>query len=358
MRRSISLFCLAALLAGLSSLSAQSVVTDPVGFTSTACAANSDTFLSTSFTRPPEFTGAVQSVSGNVITVSGSPGWTANQFVHVAGTQPKTYFVLIGPHASTNPNEGRIYTISANGTNALTVNLNGDSIGSVQASTQILVVPYFTLGTLFPVGDANVSFIPSPSVFNLQTQILIPDYSGTGINRSAPTSYYFLTGAWRKFGNDPAEDHSDDVLLPSAYFILRNPSTGTTLTSLGSVLVKKQTNSIATLTSGQQDNFVAITRPINVSLDNLGLISSGAFASSSSVFNLIDQLFVFNNSAAGINKSASATYYYMNGHWRKFGQDPAVDFGADIIAAGTGFVIRKGATVDGATQFWVNAPTY
>ncbi len=357
MRRSISLFCLAALLAGLSSLSAQSVVTDPVGFTSAACPANSDTYLSVSFTRPPEFTGAIASVAGNTLTISGTPGWTSNQFVYAASTQPKTYYALVGPHASTNPNEGRGYQITANGANSLTLNLNGDDISGIQSTTQVLIIPYATLASVFPASDQNVSFVPSQSQFNRLTQILIPDFAGPGINLSASATYFFLNGAWRKFGQPTTDDHGDDILATTGYFILRNTATPTTLTTLGSVLVKKETVPLFTSSSTQQDNFVGITRPVPVSLDNLGLITSGAFASSSSQFNRIDQLFLFDNAAAAINKSASATYYYLNSHWRKFGQDPTVDFGTDLIPAGVGFVIRKGAT-NGTTQFWQNAPTY
>ena len=332
--------------------------TDPVGFTTVACPANSDTLLSVPFTRLPEFIGAISSVSANTITVSGTP-WSASQFVYNPGNNPpqhNTYFVLIGPHASSNPNEGRTYLVTANTTNTLTLNLNGDSISGVQPSTQILVIPYVTLASLFPASDANVSFIPSASQFNLQTQIFIPNVAATGINQSTGTTYYYSNNAWRKFGF-PAEVHDDDVLQPLNYFTLRNAATATTLTSLGSVLTKKETLPLHTNASTQQDNFVSIIRPIDVKLNDLGLITSGAFASSASQFNLVDQLFVFNNAATGINKSASATYYYSNSAWRKFGF-PNTDAGNDTIPAGAGFVIRKGATGNGLTQFWQNTPTY
>src|ERR1051326_2497762 len=64
----------------------QSVTTDPVGFlqpfntqaNQINLLANSDTLVSVPFTRPPEFTGAIASISGNVITVSSSPGWNTS----------------------------------------------------------------------------------------------------------------------------------------------------------------------------------------------------------------------------------------------------------------------------------------
>ena len=88
------------------------VTTDPVGFTTTSCLGNSDTYLGIPFTRPPEFTGTVQSANANTLTVNGAPGWTNNQFVYAAGTQPKHYYVLIGNGGATNLKEGHIYTVT------------------------------------------------------------------------------------------------------------------------------------------------------------------------------------------------------------------------------------------------------
>ncbi len=58
-----------------------SETTDPVGFRTVLCLANSDTFVSIPFIRPAEYVGAITSAAGNTITVSGSP-WTTNQFVY------------------------------------------------------------------------------------------------------------------------------------------------------------------------------------------------------------------------------------------------------------------------------------
>ena len=341
-------------------VSGQSVTTDPVGFTTTVCPANSDTYISVPFTRPPEFVGATASATTNTITVSGSP-WTVNQFVYVAGSQPKTYFVLIGPHTSTNPKEGNFYQITANTTNTLTVNAPGDDLSSIAAATQILVIPYATLASVFPASDAGVSFIISPSAVNRQTQIVIPNYAGIGINLAPSITYFYLNSAWRRFGNPLTEDHGYDPFVNAGYFTLRNASTGTTLTTLGSVLTKNTTTPLFTragATSVQQDNFVSVIRPIDVKLNDLGLITSGAFLSSPSAVNRIDQLLVFDNAQVAINKSPSATYFYFNAAWRKFGQPVTTDFGTDTIATGTGFIIRKGGTPTGATSLWKNSPTY
>ena len=80
-----------------------SVTTDPVGFATTSCLGNSDTYLGIPFTRLPEFIGTVQSVGTNTLTINGTPGWASNRFVYAAGTQPKHYYVLIGNGGATNP---------------------------------------------------------------------------------------------------------------------------------------------------------------------------------------------------------------------------------------------------------------
>ena len=170
--------------------SAQTVATDPVGFvqpyaTSPNMLASSDTAVSLPFTRPPEFVGATTAATANTLTVSGSP-WTANQFVYQSTpSQHNTYFVLIGPHSSTNPKEGRMYQITGNTTNQLTVNNGGDDISTVAATTQILVIPYHTMNSVFPASDANVSFVPSTNfLLGRKTTVLIPNYSATGINQA------------------------------------------------------------------------------------------------------------------------------------------------------------------------------
>lgn len=95
-------------------------------------------------------------------------------------------------------------------------------------------------------------------------------------------------------------------------------------------------------------------------LNQLGLIESGAFATNSTLANRIDELFLFNDAATGINKATSATYYYSGGAWRKFGGGATAgeDHGGDVIPAGSALLIRKGQTATGADQLWKNTPTY
>lgn len=345
------------------------VTTDPVGFNTVNCLANSDTYASLPFTRPPEFVGTVASVSGNTVTVSGTTGWTANQFVYVSGSQPKTYYALIGTSSTSNPNEGRVYLVTANDSVSVTLNLNGDSISSIASGTPISLIPYWTLNTVFPASDENVSFTPSSSPISLKTQILIPDYQSSGINLAANKSYYFITSGtnvgWRLAGDSPLVDHGDDVLVPDGYIIVRNKNSApaSTLTEIGSVLTKKISIPLASQSTSKQDNFVSIVRPVDVALSNTGLDPAlNNFVASANNISIKDEVLLFDNSTAILNRAASKIYYYIsNGSnigWRLAGDSPLTDHGSDLIPAGSAVIIRKAQSVAASTTFWTNSPTY
>jgi uncharacterized protein (TIGR02597 family) len=361
------------------------VTTDPVGFVQPFNAspnqinllANSDTLVSTPFTRPPAFTGAISSIAGNVITVVGSPGWTTSpqQFVYAQGTQSNHYYVLIGPSSSADPKEGHTYNVTANGSNTLTVDTSSDDLGGIPANTQIVVIPHQTLGTVFPATDSNVSYTPTTATRSFKTEILIPNFSPTGINPSASAIYFYSNNVngttnnvgWRVVG-DNTTPHDDDVLIPYGYFTVRNQNgaPGLTLTTIGSVLTKKFATPELTSATQGIDNSFAMIRPIGVPLSSTGLNpADNSFVATTATRSFKDELLVFDNTAASINKSASAIYFYSNNvngttnnvGWRLVG-DNTTPHDGDVIAPGSAFIIRKAANGTGGTVFWTNAPTY
>src|SRR5258707_227519 len=177
--------------ASLNFASAQvTVTTDPVGFTTTSLLGSSDSFVSIPFTRPPEFIGALASTTMlGAITVGGTP-WTPSQFKYVRGSQPKHYYVLIGPGAGTK--EGRTYAITANTNNSLTVATTPfDDASGIPANTQIEIIPYWTPATIFPASDAGISFTVTSNPPNYQTLIRVPDYSAPGTGFTYAAEYYF-----------------------------------------------------------------------------------------------------------------------------------------------------------------------
>ncbi len=354
-------FLLSALVAGslfAQTVGAQSVTTEPVGFMTDTLLSNSDTFISLPLVRPAAFVGGIQSTSGTTITVSGNP-WTANQFVYAPGTQPNHYYALIGPATAANPKEGHTFPITANGTNTLTVQLGQDNLTNIPANAQVSIIPNWTLATVFPAGDQNVSFTPTTDLAQFKTQVRVPDVSQIGTNLPYIT-YYFSNNAngsgqvgWRLLG-DNTTDRGDDALLPDSHFVVRNLNAAPTLplVNLGGVLLKKVTTPLVTRTGGPQDNPVGLLRPLDVALNATGLkLSDGSFRAG-------DKLLLYNNAVAGFDK-LPATYLQdpaaPNGPWR-LENDPVVnrDRGADVIPAGVGFIVRK-ATGNGQPDFWTNS---
>jgi uncharacterized protein (TIGR02597 family) len=335
------------------SLAQTSVTTEPVGLTTTSCLGNSDTYLGIPFTRPPEFTGTVQSVSGSTLTINGAPGWTDNRFVYVAGSQSKHYYVLIGNGGATNPKEGHTYAVTSNGSNTLTVEISFDNLAGVVANTQVTLIPYWTPATIFPSGDAGVSFTATTNPSSYKTEVLIPNASSAGINLPPAAAYFFINNGanigWRLEG-DNSTNYGDDPLLPDSYLIVRNSNGAPTLplTSSGSVLMSKLAVPILASASQQQDNPVAMIRPVDTTLDSNGL------APIHTSFLPGDQLLLFDNTQAQIGKQPNKFYTFNDG-WRLSSDN--LDHSKDIVPAGSAMLVRRAAKSAG-TVYWVNAPTY
>jgi uncharacterized protein (TIGR02597 family) len=326
--------------------------TPPCGFVTLSLLGNSDTFVSMPFVRPAASPEQVGSITDNTVTVVLPPGqsWTSNQFVYVSGSQSNTYYARFASGAL----NGIIFPVTANDTNTLTLDLNGGSLSNAVANDLIYVEPYWTLNSIFP-GGAGVNI--SPTVGNRNTEILVPDLTSPGINLSASNIYYFHNGLWKLLG-DGNVDHGNDTLQPNTYFVVRhNVSTNTTLFAAGSVIAADTAVAlnIPATTTNKQDNYIALTRPITLSLDNSQLISSGAFVPSPLPGSRTDELLVFDNSAAAKNKSAVSVYYYWNNAWRRVGAGSTAVGGDTVFTPGTGMILRKGTN---APATWLTIPTY
>lgn len=321
---------------------AETASSEPVGaFVSTA-AANTDTRISATLARPPAARGAVASVAGNVISVSGSPAWTANTFVAT-----NTHYVRF----LTGALRGQFLIVTANGSASLTVDSAGLTLTTLAVGDTFEVTPFWTLGTLFPPSLAGTAFTATSSAFLPQTQLLFFDGNGTGINRAANAIYFFFNGAWRKSGANIQLSYDHTLIYPDSFFIQRNKSAGTTLSYVGRV----QPGALGTILEGattQNDNFMSIAFPVDITLANSGLATSG-FQVTTSTFQVKDQLLWFDPAGTGINRAADAIYFYFNGAWRKSGQPVTSDFGSTVLKAGTGFIVRKAANGTSATTTYL-----
>ena len=120
---------------------------------------------------------------------------------------------------------------------------------------------------------------------------------------------------------------------------------------------------IFTQGSVKQDNFVSHGRPIDVALSDLGLSPAlGTFTATTVVGLYKDQILLYDNTAALINKAPTKTYFYMSSvtsgtGWR-LSPDTTTPHDSDTIPAGSAIIVRKASTGNGATQFWTNTPTF
>ncbi|CAN5681736.1 hypothetical protein BH11VER1_BH11VER1_16610 [soil metagenome] len=374
LRKSVQLLILPLAIGALQqSVQAQtSAGTDPVGFVSITALGNSDTRFSAPLHRPTNYQGVVGSVSGNVVTVQGTPAWTTvpQQWVYTVGSQANTYYVEFGSGAK----EGVYYSVIANGTNTLTLDLSSDTIeGSVISGDTVRIIPYWTLAALFP-GQAGITGTSSIFGAGSCTKIFATDATAVGVNLGATQTYYYYTGAtnggpgWRQIGGGFTNIKNDSILLQDTHFIIRQDGVPTSvITVSGVVPMNDKKTVIGTLAANTtQDNFVALEIPVPMTLAQSSLFQSGAFTGTASIFgNACDQLLVFNDTLVGTNKSASGTYYYYTGAanggpgWRQIGGGFSTIRDNDVVfQPGSGYIIRKQATVTPVGVVWSTPLTY
>jgi uncharacterized protein (TIGR02597 family) len=317
---------------------ADTVTSDISGYLKISAPSTTDTPISPVFARDTIWRSTVASVSGSTITVSGTPGWTAGALA--PGTD--TYHVRLTSGAL----KGQFLTITGNAAGSVTVDSAGLDLASLTAGDTLEIAPYWTLGTLYPAGDAGTKFIASSSPGSRETELLFYN-TNTGINRAPSTSYYFYNGAWRKVGASASISFDSTLIYPDAYFIQRNKSAATSVVLTGRVLPAF----VSTILEGaatQNDNYIALAYPVDITLTQSGLAANG-FAASSSPGSITDRLLVFDPAITGYNRAPSATYYYYNSGWRKVGASASTDFSSVTIPAGSGFIIRKAANSTSST---------
>ncbi len=344
----------------------QTAYTSPVGYVTQSCAANSDTIVGLPLRIPTVAAGALSTASDTttipgsaILTLSGTPGFTVNAFQN-------THYVKI----SSGTASGNVFVITANTANTLTIALNGVTLNAVTADT-LDVVKFWTLADLFNPTTATIDPLTTPHAIvaststapaGRRTELLIPDYTSVGNNKAPSKNFYINAGIWKQVGQG-ATSFDTFQLWPDSHFIIRNPLAVTSATSYvnsGQVDSINNVTYIATDATSKQDSYMSLVRPVDLTLNQLGLGATSAFVDSisSAPSGRRDEILIYDNSVATINKSPSANYYYFNSAWRKVGQAATSDFGTDVISAGSGFVVRKYQTATGATAKWNNLSTY
>jgi uncharacterized protein (TIGR02597 family) len=302
---------------------------EPVGFLTLRLPGKSDTVVSAPVARPAEFIG-----TGKIATLvaSKSARITFSDSPFASSAFKSGYYAFLASGAR----EGAYYTIIGNDSSSLTIDLNGDSLST--ASATVKVIPYWTLATLLR-GGAGLGH---------RSRVLVPDVNGNGFTLAGATAYRYSAGHWRRLDGRIADS---TTLPPDNYFVVRNKNATIALPISGAAVTSKIETPLATARGKRQDNYVALARPIGVSLSASGLIASKAFNPRT------DKLLVFDNSVARYNKKPASIYTYRGGTWRK-GSSTA-DAGDDVVfEPGSGVIIEKRPSKNGAKALWKNSPTY
>lgn len=325
-----------------SAFSQTTATTDPVGFVSVTVPANSDAVLAVPLNRTAVFKGVIQSISGTTITVAGtSPAWTTSpqQFVYNGTTQLNTYAVQL----ATGAKEGMTAKITANTANTVTVQLaSGDTLGSVKTEDvegpglgdHIDIMPYWTPASLI------TTTVPQGS------EILLLEAAIGGVNLASSGQFGYDSGSW---ADENTFDSADNAPLEFGHSIIfrNNSASPFSISMVGAVPMSKHRVLLRTYANNKdQDLAVGFSSPVPTAIGSIGLN-----------FTEDDQLLVFNNSAAGKNKSASQVLFYTNADgWVDDSFQPVGT--TFFLQPGQGYVFRKKSTGAPTTFVWTALQSY
>lgn len=316
------------LFGSLTSASAQSATTAPVGYVTLASEANpipanTDVRLSVPMEASVDFTGVAASAAGTALTVTGA-SFTANEFAPATGG----YYIRL----KSGDSKGLTAEITANTTDTLTLALDaGDNLTNVDNTTQFEIVKYFTLSTFFPSDLAN------------GVSVLFYNNTTAGVDIAADQIVTFFNGTWYDNVNGQPVDAS---LYPGETFTVRN-NTNTPIENIvitGNVPTIAHRIVLTSLNNEQQDFALSYLSPVPELLAN----SSLGFTNG-------DMLLSYDRSV-GKDKAASKILTFFNGSWYNNvnGQDETSSF---KLEPGEGYVLRRAANSQGNTV-WQTVQSY
>lgn len=306
----------------------------PVGHLQTPAPANTDTPVSNGLTRPAVYTGEIQARTNSVLTVTGAPGWTSGQWANNS-TQGGAYVRFLSGSL-----RGHYLAVTANTGDTLTLDAAGLDLASAQPGDRLELVPFWTLGSLYPASSAGSAFVTSASALVRQTELMLFDHQAIGVGRAPTSTYYFASGAWRKVGAAATASFNHVALPPDTYLIHRNKATPTSVARTGQVSLGVQSSIIDAVADRPNDNYIALNYPVAVTLANSGL---AAVTSTSG-----DRIELYKLTESGFSRRPTDFYIFDGTHWRK-PDAPAEVQDNVVLRPGEGFVLRK---APGAAQIW------
>lgn len=296
-----------------------------------AIKSNTDVFVSVPLLRAAEYTGTISSVSGNVVTLTGSPNLSASpQTGSFAPTSGIPHIIQI----DSGNKEGLIAMVTSNTTDTLTIALQpGDSLTDVVNGDSITVRKATTVSNLFENS-------PVPAL----TQVLGFSATIPRINNAADLIYEFDGTEW--IDTNSFATANNVILYPGESFFIRNQS----LSPITSIVVTGDVNTSKFRTvlpaSGVQQDiaFSFLGGPGEViGTSGLGAVSVAG-----------DQILVTDNSAAGLNKAAASIIEFDGTDWVDTNTFSPVS-NTFKLEAGVGYFLRSAAA---GNRPYANEPDY
>jgi len=295
--------------------------------------------------RETALVGSPTDVTGGVLTIGSD--LTVDEFVAEA------HFVLFSSGALS----GEWFQVTSNTATTVTVADDLASLGAL-TSDSVKVIPFWTLGTLFPDGEG---FPGSVNVLDPVAFILMNNVNAIGTNLSSGNSFFYHTGeqvvaGWYLDGAFGATVN-DQVITPETYFTIRNASgADSSVVVTGVVPVDQVATQVGRLAASAQDNQLVNPYPTPLSLADSQLFESGAVVASPNVLDPVDFVLVYDNTpASGTNVSPARAYFYHSGEQVTAGWYLDGAFGAtvndDTIPAGGAFIVRKANGAAGTVKW-------
>jgi uncharacterized protein (TIGR02597 family) len=314
---------------------ANAAVTDPVGYVTLgdttvgqpSIKANTDVYISIPLLKSSVFAGQVASVAGNVITISGTPALGS------LATPAAPHVVVI----ENGTKSGLIGLITANDASTITVAAQpNDNLTGIVAGDALSIRPSWTVKGLLGTG------LPSG------TQLLGFSGSFAGVNPSADLVYEYDGTNWIDVVSFDVADNV--VIYPNETFIVRNVSANpiNSLVVVGDVPTANSRTIVTNTAGSGQDNVLTFFGAVDEVIGTSGL---------SAVAQAGDQVFAFNNNAAGLNKSSAQVVEYDGTSWIDVVSfdDVTTTF---KFEAGKGYVVRRLPTSALPPTVWTNVPDY
>lgn len=340
---------LIALATATTCLAGDPVFTEPVGHVKMgnttagqdAVAANTDVNLAIPLEAERVFAGQVASTTAYVpadpgpeasatLTVQGTPAWTTDEWAPSPGTP---YCVVINSGAE-NGIRGVITSNSAD-TLSLTITTPGD-ITNIASGDSIEIRKCWTLSTIF-----------AGSTLTDNCEVLVYDETKDGINHSSGGKFIFFGGIWYDAFNQFAVAN-DAVIHPGERFVLRSQETAIpALTLFGDVPTADSRIDLTKDGTGAEDVEVGLASPTPVIVGDLTIPAEDN-----------DEILVFDNADADINKSSSGKLIYFGGQWYDAFDNFNIVTTTYALPPGQGFVFRRASTSSSLNTEWTEPAPY